>query len=78
MINSLKDSMTSLTDLMDQNKSKLNNDEAKFLNDYEGRLKKALESLDSDSLKSLMEEVQNVINKQEKKWAWSNFYTRQE
>ena len=67
MINSLKDSMTSLTDLMDQNKSKLNNDEAKFLNDYEGRLKKALKSLDSDSLKSLMEEVQNVINKQEKK-----------
>jgi hypothetical protein len=67
MINSLKDSMTSLTGLMDQNKSKLNNDEIKFLNDYEGRLKKALESLDSDSLKNLMEEVQNVINKQEKK-----------
>ena len=67
MINSLKDSMTSLTDLMDQNKSKLNNDEAKFLNDYEGRLKKALKNLDSDSLKNLMKEAQDVINKQENK-----------
>ena len=67
IIKNLNGSMKSLTDLIDQNKSKLNKDEAKFLNDYEGRLKKGLQNLDPDSLKSLMKEAQDVINKQEKK-----------
>jgi hypothetical protein len=63
----LKESMKGLSDQYEQVEKKLNPDEIKFMNEYKVKVQKAIKDMDLTSLSDVTKDLQNFVNKQEKK-----------
>lgn len=67
LFKNLQNSLTELSDFIEEGQKKMNKDELKLFNSYKGRISEAAKKNDINSLHSIMSELQSFTNKKEAK-----------